>query len=174
MKKLIAVTLLMSVLCSGCSPFGWIAGIFKTTPEGTKSESKKDEESLYIKEPVVVGQNSRGKDIVRYRIFKHHKNSADRTVVKPERTFMQKAGDWIGGLGLMTVILVTAGLIIAPGATITMLFRWGKRNAKTLTRVVRGVKESGAIEEGNGLHKALSDNLDEWMEKHIKQIKVRL
>jgi len=176
MKKAIVLMLCVVVLCSGCSPFGWMAGLFKTTPDGTKSEKKKSEERLVIKEPIVIGKNSRGGDIVRTKTIDHYKYSNESVVEKPERTRWQRFLDRLESLGWKIVLGIIAAIVVTQGAAVGWIASWALKTFRTLRGVVKGIKQSGAIVEGNPLHNAIKSNLQDvsGADVLVKKIKTKI
>ena len=86
-------------------------------------------------------------------------------------SFAQKIGNWISSLSIIGVILLIAGLILAPGATlgflVKTLFKWKKAFRET----VIAIKEAKAIDEDPDLKNALKDKQSLETKKLVDDIK---
>lgn len=86
-------------------------------------------------------------------------------------TFAERIGGWISGLGLIAVIALIVGLVLAPGATIAFLFKVVRKWKRAMRETVVAIKESKAVTNGNGLDKSLSSRQSEETKKIVGNIK---
>ena len=80
---------------------------------------------------------------------------AQRSMAK--LTFAQRIANKLAGLGTVAMIVLIAGLILAPGATMAWLAKTGLKWRRAFRETVTAIKESKAVSDGNGLHDALKD-----------------
>jgi hypothetical protein len=77
--------------------------------------------------------------------------------VTPKKTFIEKIGSWISGLGMIGFVLLVIGLVLAPTATIGFLFATLRKWKNAMRETVSGIKESRLIDKDNGLKASLTD-----------------
>lgn len=86
-------------------------------------------------------------------------------------TFAQRIGSWISGLGILGIILLIAGLVLAPGATmgflVKTLFKWKKAFKETVV----AIKEAKTVDENATLKNALLDKQSLGTKKLVDDIK---
>ena len=86
-------------------------------------------------------------------------------------TFSQRIGNWISSLSIIGILLLIAGLVLAPGATlgflVKTLFKWKKAFKET----VIAIKEAKAVDENIVLKNALADKQSLETKKLVDNIK---
>ena len=92
----------------------------------------------------------------------------------PKLTFAQKVGNMIGGMGMIGVILLILGLVLAPGATIGFLRNTVAKWKKALKETVAGINDAKAVETHPELKNSLSARQDLTTKKLIDKIKREL
>ncbi len=89
-------------------------------------------------------------------------------------SWWQRTFRWIGNLGTFGIVLIIAGLILFPGATVGFLIRWARRSAGALRQVVKAVKEADVVHGSDALHDSLSSNLTRTSKELVGRIKAQL
>lgn len=95
----------------------------------------------------------------------------EASVVIPKVSFMQRIGNWLGGLSIIGIIVLIVFLVLCPGATIAWLvkqvFKW--KNA--LKETAAAIKDAKAVESDNALELALKEKQSDETKKLIGQIR---
>ena len=95
--------------------------------------------------------------------------------VSPKQlTFTERIGNWISGLGLLGIILLIIGLIVAPGATIGFLFKTARKWKLAMRETVIAIKESQAAKEHEKLKASLKDKQSTTTKKMVGNMKAEL
>lgn len=180
MKKLICLFIVSIFLC-GCTALP----LAKFLPFGGSSEShsSKDYEKIELSsngfypsdinniEDSLAKMPAEGK--INLRIIR--KSSQKLT---PKRTAIQKAGDFIGGLGAVAFIALVIGFFVAPLATVGIVASIGKKWKNATIQIAKAIKVSGVLKsetkEDTSLEVALKTNQSMQTQELIGKIKGKL
>lgn len=161
-RKHLLWVIVLSLLLSGC------AGIrFPKLPTPKKPETAYNwnERSKITPRAVVAGNRV----VVLEESEKTLQVGLEQTPQK--LSFAQRLGGWISGLGILGIILLIAGFILAPAATagflVKLLFKWKKAFRET----VLAVRESKAIEKDADLRNSLASKQSLSTKKMVDGIK---
>jgi len=161
MKK--AILLLVAVIAlSGCSLLK-LPGL--PTPKGPQTVYNWQETITRKPHTVIVN----GKIVVVEEVTQELIVGYEK--VTPKRTFIQKIGAWISGLGILGFVLLAIGLVLAPATTIGFLIGTIKKWKSAMKETVVAIKDSGAVKEGNGLKTALSEKQSTQTKALVDSIK---
>lgn len=101
------------------------------------------------------------------RFEKYYKDAySDKEKSVPKKTLMERVGNWVAGLSLITFVLIAAGLFFAPTLTISVLWSAKRRIGRALRETVYAIKYAQAVNKDKELHDALSAK----QSKETKQI----
>jgi len=168
MKK-VMLLVLSCMMLSGCTINPFRGG------DGSEREDHYRRAERTVSEPVIVSDSDGNPIYMGQREESTYTKEVDKKKIIPKETFMQRLGAWISGLTLFSVVAFVILFIITNGAIVGSIFRWGWKTSKVLKGVVKGVKESRMVQDGNGLHDALKNNLNApWMKDKVDRIKARL
>ena len=107
-------------------------------------------ESITTKPTAVV---SDGKVIV----VQEQTKVLEASVVVPKTTFMQRIGNWLGGLSIIGIIILIVCLILFPGATLAWLVKQMFKWKKALVETAGAIKDAKAAEGDSALEMALKE-----------------
>lgn len=161
MKKFALLLLLISV--SGCSAIRLPS---LSTPKKPETVYNWAERERVIPRMLV---NGKGETYVANETERVLSVGLEQTPAK--MTFIQRVGSWISGLGMVAIIGIIIGLVVAPGATIAILVTVVKKWKRALRQTVLAIKDSGALHNDNLLRNALSDRQEEGTKKIVAGIK---
>lgn len=158
------ILILMSFMLSGCTALNLVSGLFKGSTLSAGYESNQN----YTKE--IIEDKKSG--------FKYYKLNKSRDKIIPKLTFAQKIGKWIGGLTSISIILLIIGFVVAPTATMTILWavaRAGKTLAyRAFTETAMAIKISDAKNRDTKLETELKSNQSESTKKMVGNLKSKL
>ena len=161
MKKIIAFTIIIFFLM-GCSAIRLPSLVTPKKPETVYNWNEKT-----TSKPKAVVCN--GKVVVVEETEKTLQVGLEQTTQK--LTFAQRIGNWISGLGILGIILLIIGLVLAPGATmgflVKTLFKWKKAFKETVV----AIKEAKTVDENATLKNALADKQSLETKKLVDDIK---
>ena len=161
MKKISLIFIVAFFLC-GCSMLK-LPGL--PTPKKPQTVYNWHEISNIKPRAVVAGKKVViVEDTSRELIVGYHK-------VEMKKTFSQKIGSWISGLGFLGIILLIAGLVLAPSATIGFLFSTLGKWKKAMKQTVSAIKESRAVDADVSLKTSLSGKQSKETKKIVDGIK---
>lgn len=166
MKGILILTLCLPFLFSGCSLLPRVGSGVKAKPAIVSTQSQ--ESKVYREDGYEEVAGKAKKFSKSYREFN---KSKEKTT--PKKTMMERVGSWISGLGIVTFILIAAGLFFAPTVTISLLWSAKKRIGRALKAVVHAVKDTQADQEER-LHNALKDRTNRETRIEIDKIKSKL
>ncbi len=86
-------------------------------------------------------------------------------------TFGQRIGNWISGLGILGILLLIAGFILAPAATMGFLVKFLFKWKRALRETVLAVKEAKAIDKNAELKNLLAAKQSNSTKKIVDDIK---
>ena len=154
----------MCFMLNGCTALNMMSGLFK----GTSSSAGYESSQNYTKE--LIEDKKEG--------LKYYKLTKSRDKIIPKLTFAQKIGKWISGLTIIGVILIGIGFIVAPPATMTILWYIAKRGKKLAQRAFEetamSIKLSQAVNKDEKLHNELKSNQSENTKKMVGEFKAKL
>jgi len=164
-KYLVYLVILGSLLISGCGGFSLP---IMPTPKQPQTVYNWEEIQTSSPQAICVGDEV-------YVV-----NSTEKTIKvnyeKQEKqlTFMGRLGAWIGGLGLIGVILLIVGLVLAPGATIGFLFSTLAKWKSAMKQTVSALKTANVVNENKELKEALKSSQSVQTKKIVGDIKAEL
>ena len=71
-------------------------------------------------------------------------------------TFLQKIGNWISSLTLVSFIVIVIGLAFGTGAPLMWFWNRYVNIRRAFTETVKGIKDSGKVDQDPELHNALA------------------
>lgn len=163
-KSIIAVICLLGL--SGCASAVRFPSL--TAPEKPHTVYNWNEE--VVTEPKLIKTAGDGA-VVAQRTEKRLSVGLDTTPKKV--SFIERIGNFIGGLSFWIFALVILGLILAPGATIGFLFKKYKQYKNAMKQTVAAIKEARAV-DSQALHDALKSKQSTDTKKIVGQIKAGL
>ena len=93
--------------------------------------------------------------------------------VVPKKTIMQRLGSWISRLGIIAMLLLVAGFVLAPSATGLFLVRLVLKWKRAATTTIRAISNAKAIEKGNPLYNELRSQHDRTTEILVDKVKAK-
>lgn len=87
--------------------------------------------------------------------------------------FMERIGSFIGGLSFWIFALIVLGLILAPGATIGLLFKKYAQYKNAMKQTVAAIKEARAA-DSQSLHDSLKARQTAETKKIVGNLKAEL
>lgn len=166
--------LVLIVCMTGCvNPFAWLrsSGSPKAPTESKKYHNW--DETVTIK-PALVTCGDCGKTTVVNETTKKLSVTFKDEKKEAPLTLWQRMCRWFGSFGTFGVIFVIVSLVFFQGAPLIFVIKRMRSGMGALKQVVKAVKESGVVSEGNGLHDALSSNLSRASKELVGKIKAQL
>ncbi len=139
-----------------------------TAPEKPRTVYNWNEE--VVTEPTVI-KTTGDSAVVVQRTEKRLSVGLDTTPKKVG--FIERIGNFIGGLSFWIFALIVLALIIAPGATIGFLFKKYAQYKNAMKQTVAAIKEARAV-DSQVLHDALKSKQSTDTKKIVGQIKASL
>jgi len=154
--------LLVIVLVSGCSPIR-LPGL--PTP-------KKPEKAYSWKETVRTKPRAVMIDANRAVVVEETEQTLTVELEQTSRktSFGQRVGGWISGMGILGILLLIAGLFLAPAATMGFLVKQTFKFKNAFRETVLAVKEAKATDNMN-LKNSLSAKQSNTTKKLVADIK---
>jgi len=151
-------------MLSGCSAMRIVGGLFKAGSSAGTYESSQN----YSKE--MLEDKKEG--------IKYFKVTKSKDKIIPKLTFAQKIGKWVGGLTTLGIMLAIIGFVVAPTATMTILWaiaRAGKAIARrAFTETATQINKTEVLNRDKQLHDALKDKTSPSTKKMVGELKAEL
>lgn len=92
----------------------------------------------------------------------------------PKKTMMESFGAWVSGLSFIAFIAIIAGMFLAPGLTVSILFSLWRRTRRAFIETVRGIKQANAVNDSDTLHNSLKAYQSTNTQRMVGEVKSKL
>lgn len=162
-KRICLMIIVFGILLSGCISLPLIPSPAKNKPQliyGWKEERKTTPNFAlgHDNKPIVFSTEEQSVEV-----------SYEKTI--PTKSLAQKIGGWISGLGTLALVGIIIGLVLFPGATITILIKQVFKWKSALKQTSRAIKEVRLQEKSERLEETLKTYQSDKTKKLIGQIK---
>ena len=131
---------------------------------------------------ISMGSSSGVAQVKKYEELYKHKADGEKTYFRkrtsnkiiPKRTFSQRIGGWISGLGIVAMLLLAAGFILAPSTTVLFLLGLIRKWKLAFKQTVVAIKTSQAVNKDNELHNELKAIQSQRTKRLVGDIKAEL
>ena len=131
---------------------------------------------------ISMGSSSGAAQVKKYEEVYKHKADGEKTYFRkrtsnkiiPRKTFSQRIGSWISGLGIIAMLLLITGFILAPSTIVLFLLGLIRKWKLAFKQTVVAIKTSQAVNKDNELHNALKSSQSISTKRLVGDIKSKL
>lgn len=118
----------------------------------------------------IVGQTATG-EVITFQNATEHVYDVNVERHDVPLTMWQKFCNWLSGFGILAILALVAGMVLAPGGTILFLYNKYSSWKKALTQTVAAIEETKVVDNSAPVKAALASNQDNDTKKLIDDIK---